>query len=87
LIFKLGAPDSLFMLEILFDECTNNNHLLDLRPIDRLPTFATPGELAQLVERLHGMQEVSGSNPLFSTISLWLSSYCNLMEDLHESQF
>ncbi len=26
------------------------------------------GELAQLVERLHGMQEVSGSNPLFSTI-------------------
>ena len=25
------------------------------------------GELAQLVERLHGMQEVSGSNPLFST--------------------
>ncbi len=31
------------------------------------PTFANPGELAQLVERLHGMQEVSGSNPLFST--------------------
>ena len=26
------------------------------------------GELAQLEERLHGMQEVSGSNPLFSTI-------------------
>jgi hypothetical protein len=25
------------------------------------------GELAQLVERLHGMQEVSGSTPLFST--------------------
>jgi hypothetical protein len=25
------------------------------------------GELAQLVERLHGMQEVSGSIPLFST--------------------
>lgn len=25
------------------------------------------GELAQLVERLHGMQEASGSNPLFST--------------------
>ena len=25
------------------------------------------GGLAQLVERLHGMQEVSGSNPLFST--------------------
>ena len=30
--------------------------------------ICTPyGELAQLVERLHGMQEVSGSNPLFST--------------------
>ena len=27
------------------------------------------GELAQLVERLHGMQEVSGSTPLFSTKS------------------
>ncbi len=27
------------------------------------------GELAQLVERLHGMQEVSGSRPLFSTKS------------------
>ena len=25
------------------------------------------GVLAQLVERLHGMQEVSGSNPLSST--------------------
>jgi hypothetical protein len=25
------------------------------------------GELAQLVERLHGMQEVIGSTPLFST--------------------
>jgi hypothetical protein len=31
-------------------------------------TFALlQGELAQLVERLHGMQEVSGSTPLFST--------------------
>jgi hypothetical protein len=31
--------------------------------------ICTPiGELAQLVERLHGMQEVSGSNPLFSTL-------------------
>ena len=52
-----------------------------------LTKFALPGELAQLVERLHGMQEVSGSNPLFSTKSLWLSSYCNLIGDLHESQF
>ncbi len=30
-------------------------------------TFATHGDLAQLVERLHGMQEVSGSTPLIST--------------------
>jgi hypothetical protein len=29
---------------------------------------AKQGELAQLVERLHGMQEVSGSTPLFSTV-------------------
>jgi hypothetical protein len=28
------------------------------------------GELAQLVERLHGMQEVTGSNPVFSTEQL-----------------
>jgi hypothetical protein len=28
------------------------------------------GELAQLVERLHGMQEVTGSNPVFSTKTL-----------------
>jgi hypothetical protein len=29
--------------------------------------FAMLGDLAQLVERLHGMQEVSGSTPLIST--------------------
>lgn len=29
--------------------------------------FVFKGELAQLVERLHGMQEVTGSNPVFST--------------------
>ena len=27
------------------------------------------GGIAQLVERLHGMQEASGSNPLISTLS------------------
>jgi len=42
----------------LLDECTDNNHWLDLPPIDRLPTFASPGELAQLVEYLHGMQSI-----------------------------
>ena len=30
--------------------------------------YGGQGGLAQLVERLHGMQEVSGSNPLFSTL-------------------
>ena len=38
------------------------------------------GELAQLVERLHGMQEVSGSNPLFSTkvhLNVSLSYFMN----------
>ena len=37
--------------------------LLSILPLPLHPS----GELAQLVERLHGMQEVSGSNPLFST--------------------
>ena len=32
-----------------------------------IPDKFEHGELAQLVERLHGMQEVSGSTPLFST--------------------
>ena len=31
------------------------------------PAAGRPGALAQLVERLHGMQEVRGSNPLSST--------------------
>ena len=40
--------------------------------ICHLPLVLHPsGELAQLVERLHGMQEVSGSNPLFSTYEIW----------------
>ena len=34
--------------------------------------FAPLGELAQLVERLHGMQEVTGSNPVFSTNTIGL---------------
>jgi hypothetical protein len=29
--------------------------------------FASRGELAHLVERLHGMQKVTGSIPVFST--------------------
>ena len=43
------------------------------------PYICTPkGELAQLVERLHGMQEVTGSNPVFSTIKNWPLSYKRL---------
>jgi hypothetical protein len=34
----------------------------------QLHAAGRPGALAQLVERLHGMQEVRGSNPLSSTI-------------------
>ncbi|MEY2648234.1 MAG: hypothetical protein RL282_947, partial [Bacteroidota bacterium] len=34
--------------------------------IQKRYTFALPGELAHLVERLHGMQEVTGSIPVFS---------------------
>ena len=33
-------------------------------------TYVHNGGLAQLGERLHGMQKVRGSNPLFSTIHL-----------------
>jgi hypothetical protein len=37
-----------------------------------LVAFIRIGELAQLVERLHGMQEVSGSTPLFSTYNSFI---------------
>ena len=47
-------------------------HVLKLRTefagMENALIFASrSGGLAQLVERLHGMQEVSGSNPLSST--------------------
>ena len=35
-------------------------------------SFLSKGALAQLVERLHGMQEVSGSTPLCSTRKCFL---------------
>jgi hypothetical protein len=43
---------------------------------ERLPYIArlSRGAIAQLVERLHGMQEVSGSTPLSSTRSTQLST-------------
>ena len=47
------------------------------------------GGLAQLVERLHGMQEVRGSNPLTSTTRvLVLSSRAasSVVEHLHDAQ-
>ena len=43
-----------------------------LQNVDKRPSANKPfgffGGIAQLVERLHGMQEVSGSTPLTSTI-------------------
>ena len=39
------------------------------RPYQRIARDQRNGVLAQLVEHLHGMQGVSGSNPLSSTIS------------------
>src|SRR5690606_5453271 len=51
--------------------CMVRNHHLGSASFERDPTPATRknGALAQLGERLHGMQEVSGSIPLGSTIS------------------
>ena len=41
---------------------------------DRYLFICSDGELAQLGERLHGMQEVRGSSPLFSILwSSWIS--------------
>jgi hypothetical protein len=37
------------------------------------------GELAQLVERLHGMQEATGSNPVFSTSFTFIFSTTSLL--------
>jgi hypothetical protein len=52
------------------------------------PVFFNSGALAQLVERLHGMQEVSGSNPLCSTkpravflLIVFLAAFKNLKVD------
>ena len=43
------------------------NPLAPSRPAPHLPPRTPHGALAQLVEHLHGMQGVSGSNPLRST--------------------
>ena len=53
--------------------CTNLKKAVDNSPfswynnIRRQGRHTSSGGLAQLGERLHGMQEVSGSIPLFST--------------------
>lgn len=50
--------------------CSKANYSLRFAkgaPIIRLPQ----GAIAQLVERLHGMQEVVGSTPTGSTINLY----------------
>ena len=55
--------------------CTNLKKAVDNSPFSwynntrRQGRRTSYGGLAQLGERLHGMQEVSGSIPLFSTIS------------------
>ena len=45
--------------------------------MNRAIQTARSGALAQLVERLHGMQEVSGSTPLSSTIVT--SEHCKVL--------
>ena len=40
-----------------------------------LRSFNEAGPLAHLVERFHGMEEVSGSSPLWSTTSLRKRSF------------
>ncbi len=42
---------------------------------DALKKISRCGGIAQLGERLHGMQEVSGSIPLISTKSLFVLNY------------
>ena len=71
--------------------CTNLKKAVDNSPFSwynntrRQGRHASYGGLAQLGERLHGMQEVSGSIPLFSTkktlhslcgVFLFLYFYC-----------
>lgn|GEM_PF-1471468 len=41
--------------------------MLESKSLLYLQTIPKKGELAHLVERLHGMQEVTGSIPVFST--------------------
>ena len=43
--------------------------------------FFGAGGIAQLGERLHGMQEVSGSIPLISTKSLFVLNKCNIIQN------
>ena len=74
------GEDSPLVMVILFSP-----PLLHL--FDRLVIGAPPngyGAIAQLVERLHGMQEVSGSIPLSSTILLQTQSavFSNTSETL-----
>jgi hypothetical protein len=51
--------------------CLNSHKILKILLLHRGPADKPPphpkGALAQLVEHLHGMQGVSGSNPLRST--------------------
>ena len=68
--------------------CTNLKKAVDNSPFSwynntrRQGRHASYGGLAQLGERLHGMQEVSGSIPLFSTKKT-LHSLCSVFLFLH----
>ncbi len=57
-----------FFADSDFRTCTHRRRLINVRPPLRRYLY---GALAQLGERLHGMQEVRGSTPLGSTISLF----------------
>ena len=53
------------------DECVPRSatlYAISVPAASQRPAAGRRGALAQLVERLHGMQEVRGSNPLSSTI-------------------
>jgi hypothetical protein len=62
-------------LDRLFNNCTKRvfSFLVYNERVDRYnPGFVSPGGIAQLGERLHGMQEVSGSIPLISTSFIFI---------------
>ncbi|SPO65871.1 protein of unknown function [Pseudomonas sp. JV241A] len=62
-IYLTGSPSDLNMRPVHSDERKRNAK----HPAKRFSSKRHCGAIAQLGERLHGMQEVSGSIPLSST--------------------